>query len=74
MYIMIIAIKIRLCHLLCGTTLTTNFGGKSIQVKPSVMQEKCLLKSALVLLGEDVKVAYSCGGLISVKECENGRT
>lgn len=24
--------------------------------------------------GEDVKVAYSCGGLISVKECENGRT
>lgn len=37
-------------------------------------QEKCLVKSALVLLGEDVKVAYSCGGLISVKECENGRT
>lgn len=39
MYIMIIAIKIRLCHLLRGTTLTTNFGGKSIQVKPSVMYE-----------------------------------
>lgn len=38
---MIIAIKIRLCHLLCGTTLTTNFGGKSIQVKPSVMHEAC---------------------------------
>lgn len=41
MYIMIIAIKIRLCHLLRGTTLTTNFGGKSIQVKPSVMHEAC---------------------------------
>lgn len=41
MYIMIIAIKIRLCHLLCGTILTTNFGGKSIQVKPSVMHEAC---------------------------------
>lgn len=38
---MIIAIKIRLCHLLRGTTLTTNFGGKSIQVKPSVMHEAC---------------------------------
>lgn len=36
---MIIAIRIRLCHLLRGTTLTTNFGGKSIQVKPSVMHE-----------------------------------
>lgn len=38
---MIIAIKIRLCHLLRGSTLTTNFGGKSIQVKPSVMYEAC---------------------------------
>lgn len=38
---MIIAIKIRLCHLLRGTTLTTNFVGKSIQVKPSVMHEAC---------------------------------
>lgn len=41
---MIIAIKIRLCHLLRGTTLTTNFGGKSIQVKPSVMHEACKRK------------------------------
>lgn len=41
MYVMIIAIKIRLCHSLCGTTLTTNFGSKSIQVKPSVVHEAC---------------------------------
>lgn len=41
MNITIIAIKIRLCHLLSGTTLTTNFGGKSIQVKRSVVHEAC---------------------------------